>query len=112
MRSPSVSMVLVPVIPEESMERLVSYGKVVVECPDQIVGRGHCFRVGDGIVRCVSIRPRLEDGRMVFRHKFRMLSDPDVKELFRDGVPEDVFSRREEAKRYVALRGWSGGSRG
>ena len=51
MRSPSVSMVPVPVIPEESMERLVSYGKVVVECPDQIVGRGHCFRVGDGIVR-------------------------------------------------------------
>ena len=38
MRSPSVSMVLVPVIPEESMERLISYGKVVVECPDQIVG--------------------------------------------------------------------------
>ncbi len=54
--------------------------------------------VGDGIVRCVSVRPRLEDGRMVFRHEFRMLSDPDVKELFGDGVPEDVLSRREEAK--------------
>ena len=35
---------------------------------------------------------------MVFRHEFRMLSDPDVKELFGDGVPEDVLSRREEAK--------------
>ena len=91
-------MVPVPVIPEESMERLVSYVKVVVECPDQIVGRDHCFRVGDGIVRCVSVRPRLEDGRMVFRHEFRMLSDPDVKELFGDGVPEDVVSRREETK--------------
>lgn len=98
MRSPSVSMVPVPEIPEESMERLVSYGKVVVECPNQIVGRGRCFRVGDGIVRCVSVRPRLEDGRMMFRHEFRMLSDPDVKELFGDGVPEDVLSRREEAK--------------
>lgn len=98
MRSPSVSMVPVPEIPEESMERLVSYGKVVVECPTQIVGRGRCFRVGDGIARCVSVRPRLEDGRMVFRHEFRMLSDPDVKELFGDGVPEDVLSRREEAK--------------
>ena len=98
MRSRSVSMVPVPVIPEESMERLVSYVKVVVECPDQIVGRDHCFRVGDGIVRCVSVRPRLEDGRMVFRHEFRMLSDPDVKELFGDGVPEDVVSRREETK--------------
>ena len=80
------------------MERLVSYGKVVVECPNQIVGRGRCFRVGDGIVRCVSVRPMLADGRMVFRHEFRMLSDPDVKELFGDGVPEDVLSRREEAK--------------
>lgn len=80
------------------MERLVSYGKAVVECPDQIVGRGRCFRVGDGIVRCVSVRPRLEDGRMIFRHEFRMLSDPDVKELFGDGVPEDVLSRREEAR--------------
>lgn len=98
MRSPSVSMVPVPEIPEESMERLVSYGKVVVECPTQIVGRGRCFRVGDGIVRCVSVRPRLEDGKMMFRHEFRMLSDPDVKELFGDGVPEDVLSRREEAK--------------
>lgn len=98
MRSPSVSMVRVPEIPEESMERLVSYGKVVVECPDQIVGRGRCFRVGDGIVRCVSVRPRLEDGVMIFRHEFRMLSDPDVKELFGDGIPEEVLSRREEAK--------------
>lgn len=98
MRSPSVSMVPVPEIPEESMERLVSYGKVVVESPTQIVGRGRCFRVGDGIVRCVSVRPRLEDGRMMFRHEFRMLSDPDVKELFGDGVPEDVASRREEAR--------------
>lgn len=80
------------------MERLVSYGKVVVESPTQIVGRGRCFRVGDGIVRCVSVRPRLEDGRMMFRHEFRMLSDPDVKELFGDGVPEDVLSRREEAR--------------
>ncbi len=97
-RSPSVSMVRVPEIPGESIERLVSYGKVVVESPTQIVGRGRCFRVGDGIVRCVSVRPRLEDGRMVFRHEFRMLSDPDVKELFGDGVPEDVLSRREEAK--------------
>ena len=91
-------MVPVPVIPEESMERLVSYEKVVVECPDQIVGRGRYFRVGDGIVRCVSVRPRLEDGRMMFRHEFRMLSDPDVKELFGDGVPEDVLLRREEAR--------------
>ena len=98
MRSPSVSMVRVPEIPEESMERLVSYGKVVVECPTQIVGRGRCFRVGDGIVRCVSVRPRLEDGKMIFRHEFRMLSDPDLKALFGDGVPEDVVSRREEAK--------------
>ena len=98
MRSPSVSMVRVPEIPEESMERLVSYGKVAVESPVQIVGRGCCFRVGDGIVRCVSVRPRLEDGRMVFRHEFRMLSDPDVKELFGDGVPEDVLARREEAR--------------
>lgn len=98
MRSPSVSMVRVPEIPEESIERLVSYGKAVVECSDQIVGRDRCFRVGDGIVRCVSVRPRLEDGRMMFRHEFRMLSDPDVKELFGDGVPEDVLSRREEAR--------------
>lgn len=97
-RSPSVSMVRVPEIPEESMERLVSYGKAVVESPTQIVGRGRCFRVGDGIARCVSVRPRLEGGRMVFRHEFRMLSDPDVKELFGDGVPEDVVSRREEAR--------------
>lgn len=93
-----MSMVRVPEIPGESMERLVSYGKVVVESPTQIVGRGRCFRVGDGIVRCVSVRPRLEDGRMMFRHEFRMLSDPDVKELFGDGVPEEVLSRREEAR--------------
>lgn len=98
MRSPSVSMVRVPEIPEESMERLVSEGTVVLETPEQIVGRGCCFRVYDGIARCVSVRPRLEGGRMVFRHEFRMLSDPDVKELFGDGVPEDVLSRREEAK--------------
>lgn len=80
------------------MERLVSEGTVVLETPEQIVGRGCCFRIDDGIARCVSVRPRLEDGRMVFRHEFRMLSDPDVKELFGDGVPEDVLSRREEAK--------------
>ena len=98
MRSPSVSMVRVPEIPEESMERLVSDGTVAVECPEQIVGRGCCFRVDDGIARCVSVRPRLEGGRMVFRHEFRMLSDPDVKELFGDGVPEDVLARREEAR--------------
>ncbi len=98
MRSPSVSMVPVPEISEESMERLVSDGTVVLETPVQIVGRGCCFRVDGGIARCVSVRPRLEGGRMVFRHEFRMLSDPDVKELFGDGVPEDVLSRREEAK--------------
>lgn len=98
MRSPSVSIVPVPAIPEESMERLVSEGTVVLETPDRIVGRGRCFRVDDGIARCVSVRPRLEDGMMVFSHEFRMLSDPDVKELFGDGVPEDVLSRREEAK--------------
>ncbi len=98
MRSPSVLMVRVPEIPEESMERLVSEGTVVLESPEQIVGRGCCFRVDDGIARCVSVRPMLADGRMVFRHEFRMLSDPDVKELFGDGVPEDVLSRREEAK--------------
>ena len=98
MRSPPVSIVPVPAIPEESMERLVSEGMVVMETPVRIVGRGCCFRVDDGMARCVSVRPRLEEGRMLFRHEFRMLSDPEVKELFGDGVPEDVVSRREEAK--------------
>lgn len=92
-----VSIVPAPEIPDDVMRELISEGETVFDSRRQTIGRGCCFRIQERMASCTSVRPVVEDGRMMFRHEFRMLSDDETEKLFGEGVPEEVLSKRKEA---------------
>lgn len=92
-----VSIVPAPEIPDDVMRELISEGKTIFDSRRQTIGRCCCFRIQERMASCTSVRPVVEDRRMMFRHEFWMLSDDEMEKLFGEDVPEEVLSKRKEA---------------